>query len=284
MLSFIFKAEKLLYKKIIKELSDQSSKKFDNNTKTLEQLDHWRDNELRDIVKKRYDFERGEAYLTKDEVVNLMDWKLSKGKFRPTLPKLIRSNSEEEVKQCTQEGFKIMTNYFKSLPEKSFWSNATSKYWDEYLTVIKTSMKKLCKLRGIGPATASLLLSCLYKIDEVRTPPFFSDEAFMYYVIDPSRPNTNIKYSVKEYVEEFLPVLFQIVKTEKGTTNFNDLEKGGWALKYYSLHYDDILVSVRNIFDPEIKGWDKFAMESRPTLKQDDEQQESKSRKRRKTK
>ncbi|KAI5956586.1 hypothetical protein KGF54_001061 [Candida jiufengensis] len=254
----IIKAKDILYKDIIKELSDQSSKKFDNNTKTLEQLDYWKDNELQDIVKTRYNPKDQTTYLTKNEVVNLMDWKLSKGKFRPQLPKLIRSNSEKDVEQFTKDGFRIFLQYSQSLPKDFTWIKASIEDREEYSKVLKSSMKELCKLKGVGPATASLLLTCLFKINEKITPPFFSDEAFMYYVIDPSRPNTSIKYNVKEYLEEYIPILLKILREAETPVKFIDLEKGGWALKYYSLHDDDILISITNPFGEDEKDWDKL--------------------------
>lgn len=73
------------------------------------------------------------------------------GTFRPSLAKLVASNSEELVKTTTKAAFN---------------DNNTS---------AQDMVKQLAKnLKGIGPATAALLASC-YDPENV---PFFSDELF----------------------------------------------------------------------------------------------------------
>lgn len=65
---------------------------------------------------------------------------------------------------------------------------------------IKASLNILTKLRGIGPATASLLLS-VYDPDRA---PFFSDELFRWasYQGDGAQGwSRDIKYTLKEYLE-----------------------------------------------------------------------------------
>lgn len=68
---------------------------------------------------------------------------------------------------------------------------------------ISKSLTKLCELRGIGPATASLLLS----VFEPRYLPFFSDEVYRWLRYDEpedtpgkgTRWARTIKYTAKEY-------------------------------------------------------------------------------------
>ncbi|KAI3404744.2 COX18 [Candida oxycetoniae] len=235
-----------------------SQLKYDDNTKTFEELDHWKEKDLPCLLKKRYQgSEEVTTYLTKSELINLMDWKLNKGTFRPSLPKLIKSNDEEAVKKVTENGYKIIIDYFKSLP-RDFWSSETTiEAQQTYSKTIRTAFKKLCELRGVGPATASLVLNCLTGIYPNLTPPFFSDESFIYYVIDPSRPDTKIKYSVKEYADELLPVYFDLMRQIPDYT-LHDLEKGAWSLKYYDMYRDDKLINVANPFDKKDEGWNKF--------------------------
>ncbi|KAI5969758.1 hypothetical protein CANMA_001220 [Candida margitis] len=255
-LNYITRANKELFKNIIRELSDQTSKKFDSDTKTFQQLDHWKDNQLLDTVADRYaSSKRDTTYLTKSELVNLMDWKLNIGTFRPTLPKLIKSNDEETVKEVTKSGFKMLLGFFKDLPS-DFWSVATADQLADYKKHIRQAMKELCKLKGVGPATSSLIMCCLYKIQPKFTPPFFSDESFMYYVIDPTKPGEKIKYSVKEYVEELLPVYFKLLRNDPEST-FWQLERGGWAVKYFSLYKDDKLVNIKSPYG-DSEEWESF--------------------------
>jgi hypothetical protein len=72
------------------------------------------------------------------------------GTFRPSLTKLVASNSEEDIISITKTAF-----------------NKTEQSYQDMI-------KQLAKLRGIGPATAALLASC-YEPDNI---PFFSDELF----------------------------------------------------------------------------------------------------------
>lgn len=72
------------------------------------------------------------------------------GTFRPSLPKLVASNSEEDVISTTKTAF--------NTPE----------------TTPRKMVDQLAKLRGIGPATAALLASCF----DPEHMPFFSDEMF----------------------------------------------------------------------------------------------------------
>ncbi|KAK3726646.1 hypothetical protein QZH41_012278 [Actinostola sp. cb2023] len=82
-------------------------------------------NELPNAIQKR-----SEKHLTKDELIQLMQWKLSRGKFRPRLIEFIKSNTPETITENT-------TLAFKQLPD------------------VEKAIKKLSELKGVGPATAS---------------------------------------------------------------------------------------------------------------------------------
>lgn len=100
------------------------------------------------------------------------------GTYRPTLMSLVKQNPADLVKATTQEAY---TSY------------ATS-------TDALKALKILTKLRGIGPATASLLLS----VYQPGTVPFFSDEVFRWTHWDEQGKTgwgRSIKYCVKEYGE-----------------------------------------------------------------------------------
>jgi len=97
----------------------------------------------------------------------------SHGTFRPSLKKLVQSNSAEFIKETTASAF-------------------TSK------EAVHSRLNILIKLKGIGPATASLLLSTL----DPEQIPFFSDELFLWAFWEDkagSRWDRKIKYSAKEY-------------------------------------------------------------------------------------
>lgn len=93
------------------------------------------------------------------------------GKFRPTLMKLVTSNDPGIAKDTVQQSLGIYR-------EKS---------------CVPDTINELTKLRGIGPATASLLLA----VHDPNRVIFFSDEAFYWLCCDGQK--SPIKYNVKEY-------------------------------------------------------------------------------------
>jgi predicted flap endonuclease-1-like 5' DNA nuclease len=111
------------------------------------------------------------------------------GTFRPSLAKLVASNSPEDIKTATQNAFAV-----------SDISNHP-----------RDSLNHLTKLKGVGPATASLVLSC----HDPQNLPFASDELFRWLHWDGknSEGKTDgikqvgkgwsraIGYTPKEYVE-----------------------------------------------------------------------------------
>ncbi|KAI2622514.1 DUF1479-domain-containing protein [Hypoxylon sp. NC1633] len=137
--------------------------------KTLLELDQFR---YRDAV-SLLQSEEAKRTMTLDDVKVLVDWKLRHGKFRPTLMKLVSSNDEALVESTIQE--------------------AMDKYWSDPNTA--QALESITKLRGIGPATASLLLS----VHDPRRVIFFSDEAF--YWLCCGGQKSPIKYNAKEYQE-----------------------------------------------------------------------------------
>lgn len=123
------------------------------------------------------------------------------GVNRPSLPGLIAQNSEEIVESTTKSAFALY---------KSDAANFTA------------PLKKLGELKGVGPATASLLLSIL----DGDNAPFFSDELFRWVCWDGEQGgwNRKIKYDKKEY-----GMLWDGVKTLRGrlgeVVSAVDLEK-----------------------------------------------------------
>lgn len=224
-----------LYPLIIQSLSDQKSTRYNGKSEwSLKQLDDWRNVELPGIVTDRW--KRGaETWITKDELVLLMDWKLAKGKFRPTLPKLIRQNEAEVVEQVTKSAFNTILQFVKGKAHLTKGDDL------KYISTVKEATKKVSELRGVGPATGSLILSLLVGILKLA-PPFLSDESFIYFVVEPSRSGTKIKYNLKEYTDEFLPVFLELVA--ENDESFVSLEKGAWAIKFYDLGKIDITADI----------------------------------------
>lgn len=107
---------------------------------------------------------RDTMYLTREELIKVMKWKLTRGKFRPLLKKL-EMNSGLLVEQCSRAAF--------SLAESGD---------------IDGAMRELCALTCVGPATASAVLAPFYPSDA----PFMDDVPLMLL-------HENPKYTAKEY-------------------------------------------------------------------------------------
>ncbi|KAF2656825.1 hypothetical protein K491DRAFT_596312 [Lophiostoma macrostomum CBS 122681] len=159
----------------------------------LRELDRWR----YETIRQRHSA-HGSSGLRKADVEKLVEWKLKHGKFRPNLLRLVQSNSEQDVEDVLETAYDDL-------------------YKDEGTT---NALKRLQKLKGIGPATASLILSVWTplpdRIDDggsldsceraVSGVPFFSDELYRWCSWEDAAEGRElagwkrkIKYSKKEW-------------------------------------------------------------------------------------
>ncbi|XP_026206917.1 uncharacterized protein zgc:112496 [Anabas testudineus] len=123
-------------------------------------LDKWYQEELPTLMSSRPD-----KHVTLSELVKLMEWKLTRGKFRPRLQQLVASNSEDTVEKCSRKAFSL-------LPD------------------VQAAIAELSTLKGIGPATASAVLA----VGAPEQTAFMSDEAME------SVPGLKpIQYTAKHY-------------------------------------------------------------------------------------
>ncbi|EEC44970.1 predicted protein [Phaeodactylum tricornutum CCAP 1055/1] len=84
---------------------------------------------------------QGATYLTKSQLLKLVEWKFSVGKPRHALKKYLASNSEQDVNKWTRSGIAKAHNALST--------NELS---------VKEALQEVIKLQGVGPATASALL------------------------------------------------------------------------------------------------------------------------------
>ncbi|KAF4999169.1 hypothetical protein FGRMN_2628 [Fusarium graminum] len=155
------------YPSLIKRISGEKGVK--NGQRTLEDLDKYRYNDALDT----FNYNRRVRPMNLEDIKTLVEWKLRHGKFRPTLMKLVSSNDSTTAQDIIKQALEIYSK------------NAD----------IEATLAVLTKLRGIGPATASLLLA----VHDASRVMFFADEAFWWLCCDGKQ--NSIKYNAKEYRE-----------------------------------------------------------------------------------
>ena len=165
--------------------------------------------------KSKTETENATAVLEKTELISLMEWKLKHGTYRPRLAALVAQNRVADVREASREAFEM---YEEAGPGKGEGHMAGT--------------KRLAKLKGVGPATASLVLACY---DPVRVP-FFSDELFRYVHYSEGKGqgwDRKIGYTMKEYgrVFERVQALRQRLEEESGEgVKAVEVEKVAYAL------------------------------------------------------
>ncbi|GAD95342.1 hypothetical protein PVAR5_3984 [Paecilomyces variotii No. 5] len=134
-------------------------------------LDEWRYEVLPGKMRERREEGKKEGvFIEKEELVQLMEWKLKHGVFRPTLLGLVKSNQAPLVRKTTSAAF-------AALPSAGDGDDAAFP---------KASLDALTEpLRGVGPATASLILCAGTGLSgsEIQVP-FFSDEIYQWLCLD----------------------------------------------------------------------------------------------------
>ncbi|KAI4125352.1 MAG: hypothetical protein LQ338_004311 [Usnochroma carphineum] len=171
---------------------DDYPQQVQENLQALQQL---RYHDIPEAIARRA--EAGKALLEKTQLQSLVEWKLKHGTYRPTLAALIASNRASEITHTTFSAFSAYSSTTPPNPSKAITT--------------------LCKLKGVGPATASLILSCY----DPFTVPFFSDELFRWLHWEDGGGKTDskkkrkrgqsgsggwdiqIKYTAKEYASIF---------------------------------------------------------------------------------
>ncbi|KAA8575641.1 hypothetical protein EYC84_004765 [Monilinia fructicola] len=144
------------------------SKDAKDGVTPLQELDKFR------YVEAPARFKDGSNTFTTDDILKLVEWKLRHGAYRPGFLKKVAKNTDETVEAATKDAFA----HYKAHPTE--------------IDVVISKLKE--PLMGIGPATASLILS-VYDPEHVT---FFSDEVFKWLVNDGEHKPTP-KYSVAEF-------------------------------------------------------------------------------------
>ncbi|KAM3510651.1 hypothetical protein MY11210_005686 [Beauveria gryllotalpidicola] len=174
------------YPSLVEKISQAKGSK--HGQKSLQQLDEYR------YGTALTDFAAGASSssssspkeMTLDDAKILVEWKLRHGKFRPMLMGLASSNNATLARRTIAAAIKTYRGSSADASSSSFSSSPSA-------AAVATALAGLTKLRGIGPATASLLLS----VHDPARVIFFSDEAF-YWLCGDSKV-TKLKYNNREY-------------------------------------------------------------------------------------
>ncbi|KAG8550943.1 hypothetical protein GDO81_023877 [Engystomops pustulosus] len=176
--------------------------------KKLLELDRWYQEELPALIGAR-----PHKSLTSEEMVKLMEWKLTRGKFRPRLKQLVSSNAASTVESCTRKAFQL-------LPD------------------VSAAIEELCQLKGIGPATASAVLSA----GAPELSAFMADEA-----VESVPGLFPIQYNVKHYLrylEELNKKSEALSKASEEAWTPHRVELCLWTWKVAEKHCPELLESL----------------------------------------
>lgn len=138
--------------------------------------------------------------VTRADLVKLMEWKLTRGKMRP-LMRFIVALDEQEVVESTKEGLAMVPADDEAGLD---------------LEKLRQSVERISELKGVGPATASALLSRY----NPRLFPFMSDEVL---VVAGSRER---KHTLKRYLELAEEVAAKARETGMAA---DEVERAIWA-------------------------------------------------------
>ncbi|PYH46150.1 uncharacterized protein BP01DRAFT_294202 [Aspergillus saccharolyticus JOP 1030-1] len=185
-------------------------------------LDEFRYTTLPHAVRQRATGEDGVGYLEKEELVRLVEWKMKHGKFRPALLGMVRSNPETTICEATSTASELLQKH-----------NMTEFPGDALDRVTGP-------LRGVGPATGSLVLSVLADV------PFYSDDVFLWlclgvypgYGPEPARKafkpgksgELDVKYNAMEYRELWDAV--RRLRERLGRVACEEVEKVAFVIRF----------------------------------------------------
>jgi hypothetical protein len=183
--------------------------------------------------------ERSPPHLTQPDLVQVLEAKLTFGQNRPALRGMIAALDDRAVVAASTEAFQLLGS-------------------GEMLSdpVVLDALRALTTLRGVGPATASLVLSLFSP-----SVPFFSDEAAVV-ALRPLAGRKGLKYNEKEY-RAFL----ERVREMAGEGRQREWERRTWleeTAKTLNLELDGARPSVGVPTAKPAAGQGKRKLDARP--------------------
>ncbi|MCO5569197.1 hypothetical protein L7F22_022907 [Adiantum nelumboides] len=159
----------------------------------LQELDDFYTRSLPSLVQQRHP----SPFMTAQELVKVVQWKLSRGKWRPKLLSFASALTDNEVKTAS-------LGSFLALPD------------------LKVAINALTALKGVGPATASAVLAAAAP----DVAPFMSDEA-MIAVMGSVKDYTLKQYLL--YAEKLQCKAQELTKSSGKEFSPSDLERALWC-------------------------------------------------------
>lgn len=202
-----------------------------------------------------------EPGLYKPDLARLVRWKTTHGHSRPFLAGMVAKNSEQDIEEYTAAARSILLAGLTALSASNTDNTDNKKANIENLNLetfkrtVKSSLSCVTKLHGVGPATASLVLS----IFAPGLVPFFEDELYIWLTNSKAGAKSTansvaqskgkektaevkLKYDLKEY--EFLLDHAWGVMRRTGL-DARELEKVAYVLEHLDvLHDEDIAVNA----------------------------------------
>ncbi|BDA44681.1 hypothetical protein COCOBI_06-1590 [Coccomyxa sp. Obi] len=123
----------------------------------LIELEGWFWEQLPEVIR-----ERSPPQLHAEEIVKIVEWKLKRGKWRPKLLDYAKSLKEDDVRRNSEEAFSKASKITERANTRA----------DLDGEALRDALQSLTRLKGVGPATASAILTAC-----CRDVPFMSDEA-----------------------------------------------------------------------------------------------------------
>lgn len=172
--------------------SQVQSLSLSKNKPNLVSLNQFYCNELPSLIHQR----NPNPFITTQELSKLMQWKLTRGKWRPRLLDFVSALDEDVVKRASEKAF-------ESLPD------------------ISKAISELSALKGVGPATASAVLAAFAP----NLTPFMSDEAMQ------AALGNSKDYTLKQYLIFANKLQEKAKELSSEDTSFtpSDVERALWS-------------------------------------------------------
>ncbi|KAJ5420197.1 hypothetical protein N7465_002716 [Penicillium sp. CMV-2018d] len=232
------------------ELDPSEEKNILEEADKFLQLDRWRYEVLPKIIAERANVggQKGSApegaHLLKEELVDIMEWKTKHGVSRPMLMGMVKSNQNATIAKSTSAAFAALPDADPVVAPSDAFPKASL----DALTA---------PIRGVGPATASLILSIATVFGDVKKQvPFYSDDVYLWLCLmdfpegrdfkeqkpsEHKKPNGDliVKYNMNEYRELWNASQELRVRLNNGAgdapVSFIDIERAAYVLRNISV-------------------------------------------------